>query len=805
MSETFEKLSETLKKSPSETLEILESAGIAGKKEGDVISHEEKMQVIQYLSKGKQAARRQRSTSQLKVMQGKAAKTVSIEVRKKTSYSKSKAAPAAKEARPVQVKKKTSTKTVRKKAVQMTSPKAPESGASKVGETPKSEKKSGKQAKAESKKTPSKTISATEAEQSNKAKSADTEEQNKPRKRLSIASDRSGKRKIKRQSRQTVSVMPSQKHGFEKPTAQMKREVVIREHMSVVDLAQSLAIKSGELAKKMMGMGIMTTINQSLDQDTAALIVEELGHSAVIERSEDAEAGLVDKLGDEKLEKRIRPPVVVVMGHVDHGKTSLLDYIRSTKVHSSEAGGITQHIGAYHVKTNKGVITFLDTPGHAAFTAMRARGTEVTDIAILVVAADDGVMPQTIEAIEHARAAKTPIIVALTKIDKEGVDTEKVRTGLTKHNIIPEAWGGDNIFVEVSSKSGQGVDELLDAISLQAEIMELKAPMSGFASGTVIEATLDKGRGVIATMLVRRGVLKKGDILLAGMEFGRVRAMLDEHGRTLSQASPSIPIGVLGFSGAPSAGDEFVVVENERQAKEVVDLRRQKQRTKQHLARAPVVHLDNLMKDAEQTIQSVNILLKADTRGTAEAIQDTLSKIPSDKVKVNILSTGVGGINVSDVNLAAASKALAVGFNVRADTQARRAAEKQDVAIHYYSIIYELVDSVTEMMGGLLEPVIKEEIVGIAQVKDTFRSSRFGVVAGCQVIEGTVRRGNPIRVLRDNIVIFEGGLESLRRFKEDVNEVKVGTECGIAVKDYNDVKLGDQIEVFQRIEMQRTL
>ena len=802
MSETVEKLSQSLKKSPSETIKLLKAAGIAGKKEGDTLSHEEKMQVIQYLGKGRGVGRRQSSTSQVKVMQGQAAKTVSVEVRKKTTYEKPKAPPPVKKPKPVQAEKKDAVKTVRKKSPQMTLPEIPEAEESKAKKKPKSESKSSKQAKAKptKKSTESPTAEAGKAETTDPAAA----QQDKPRKRLSIASDKSGKRTIKRHGRQAVKVTPPQKHGFEKPTQKVKREMIIPEHISVPDLAQGLAIKSGELVKKMMEMGIMTTINQSLDQDTAILIVEELGHRAVAEKREDAETGLVNKLEDENLEKFSRPPVVVVMGHVDHGKTSLLDYIRRTKVHTSETGGITQHIGAYHVKTDKGVITFLDTPGHAAFTAMRARGVEVTDVAILVVAADDGVMPQTVEAIEHAREAKIPVIVAFTKIDKEDVDTEKIKTELAKHNIVSEAWGGDNIFVEVSSKSGQGIDELLDAISLQAEVMELKAPISGHAQGAVIEATLDKGRGVITTVLVKRGVLKKGNIILAGMEFGRVRAILDENGNTLSEASPSIPAGVLGLSGAPSAGDEFIVVESERQARDVVDLRRQKERNK-HLARTPVAHLDNFMNDAKQAVQSIYILLKADTRGTAEAIQDALSKIPSEEVKVNILSTGVGGINVSDVNLAAASKAMVIGFNVRADAQARRAAETQDIAINYYGIIYELIDSVREMMGGLLEPVIKEEIVGIAEVKDVFRSSKLGVVAGCQVIEGTVRRGNPIRVLRDNIVIYEGELESLRRFKDDVNEVKVGTECGIAVKDYNDVKLRDQIEVFQRAEVQRSL
>ena len=791
---TVEKLSQNLNKSPSEILKILETAGIVGKKKDDTLSNAEKLQVIKRLRKGKPSGPRRSSTSQVQVMRGQSAKTVKIEVRQKTTYQKPKAPPPAKKTKTLPVEKKDTGKTVRKKSPQMTIPQIPP-----VEKKPKSESKSNKQAKVKPAKEP-KAPSITEVEKTGQA----TALQDTPRKQLSIASDKSGKRTIKRHGRQAVKITPSQKHGFEKPTQKVKREMIIPEHISVPDLAQGLAIKSGELVKKMMDMGIMTTINQSLDQDTAILIVEELGHRAIAEKREDAETGLANKVDDENLEEFPRPPVVVVMGHVDHGKTSLLDYIRSTKVHSTETGGITQHIGAYHVKTDKGVITFLDTPGHAAFTAMRARGVEVTDVAVLVVAADDGVMPQTVEAIEHAREAKIPVIVAFTKIDKEGVDTEKIKTELAKHDIVSEAWGGDNIFVEVSSKSGQGIDELLDAISLQAEVMELKAPLSGNAQGAVIEATLDKGRGVITTVLVKRGVLKKGDILLAGMEFGRVRAILDERGTMLSEASPSIPAGVLGLSGAPSAGDEFIVVESERQAREVVDLRRQKERNK-HLARTPVVHLDSFIKDAKQAVQSVNILLKADTRGTAEAIQDALSKIPGDEVKVNMLSTGVGGINVSDVNLAAASKAMVIGFNVRADAQARRAAETQGIAMNYYGIIYELIDSVKEMMGGLLEPVIKEEIVGIAQVKDIFRSSKLGVVAGCRVIEGTVRRGNPIRVLRDNIVIYEGELESLRRFKDDANEVKAGTECGIAVKDYNDVKLGDQIEVFQRAEVRRSL
>ena len=802
---TIEKISESFKKSTAEILDILKAAGITGKKASDTLSDEEKKRVFEHITKNKKTSRSESSTKQVQMVSGHKTKSVKVEVRPQTKRAKAKTTTDAKTPKPAPSADKTpKTKTVRKKASQLPPPETAESDLKESEKVSKSKLKSTKQTKAKPTTAGAETPPPL-AKQDDKAEADNKKEPKKTRKQLSLASDKSGKRVIKRKSRQSLKVVPSQKHGFEKPTQQVKRELVIPMHISVPDLAQGLAIKSAELIKKMMSMGIMTTINQSLDQDTAVLVVEELGHRAIIEEGSDAEAKLVDSIDDTNLEKLARPPVVVVMGHVDHGKTSLLDYIRNTKVSSSEAGGITQHLAAYHVETNKGVITFLDTPGHAAFTAMRARGTEVTDIAILVVAADDGVMPQTIEAIAHAQEAKIPVIVALTKIDKEGTDKEKIKSELAKYNIVPESWGGDSIFAEVSSKSGQGMDELLDAILLQAEIMELKAPQSGFARGTVIEATLDKGRGVIATLLVQRGVLNKGDILLAGTEYGRVRALLDENGHLLSKASPSIPVGMLGLSGTPSAGDEFIVVENDRRAKEIVDLRRQKQRDKQQLARTSAVHLESLMQDAGKTTQSINILLKAGTRGSAEAIQDSLSKIPSDEIKINILSAGVGGINVSDVNLAAASKALIVGFDVRADVQARREAEKQYVAIHYYSVIYELIDSITEIVGGMLDPTIKEEIVGIAQVKDIFRSSKLGVVAGCQVIEGTLRRGNPIRVLRDNIVVFEGELESLRRFKDDVSEVKEGLECGIAVKDYNDVKLGDQIEVFQRTEIARTL
>jgi translation initiation factor IF-2 len=624
------------------------------------------------------------------------------------------------------------------------------------------------------------------------------------REELHIAGDVSARhKKKKRLKTRTPTVGAETKHGFEMPTAPVKREVALGETITVAELAQKMAVKATEVIKLLMNLGVMATINQPIERDTAVLVVEELGHSAKLLKEDQIEEGLQGaEAGAELLQTR--PPVVTVMGHVDHGKTSLLDHIRRTKVAAAEAGGITQHIGAYHVETKRGQITFLDTPGHAAFTAMRARGAKATDVVVLVVAADDGVMPQTIEAIQHARAANVPIVVAVNKIDKTDADTERVRTELAKQDVIPEDWGGQNMFVQVSARTGQGIDELLEAILLQSEVLELKAPRGGLAAGVVIESSMEKGRGAVITALVKRGTLKVGDAILAGSEFGRVRAMFDEAGQPITEAAPSMPAVVLGLSGAPNAGDELLVVESERKAREVALYRQGKFRDVK-LARNATRAEDVFSQMGEAKAGVIAVLIKADVQGSAEALRDALIKLSTDEVQVRVIASGVGGITASDIQLAAASRAGVIGFNVRADSAARETVKETGVEIRYYSIIYEAIDDVKQKMSGLLAPEIKEQIVGIAQVREVFRSSKFGVVAGCLVAEGVVRRNNPIRVLRDNVVIFEGALESLRRFKDDVGEVRAGTECGIGVKNYQDVRVGDQIECFSRVEVTRTI
>ena len=632
-------------------------------------------------------------------------------------------------------------------------------------------------------------------------------EENRPkfgaRQELHIAGDVSARhKKKKRLKARTAPADAEPRHGFEKPTAPIKRDVAVGATVVVADLAQKLSVKATEVIKVLMNMGVMATINQTIDQDTAILVVEELGHSAKALKEEHIEADL--QAVDAELVPETRAPVVTVMGHVDHGKTSLLDYIRRTKVASGEAGGITQHVGAYHVETPRGMITFLDTPGHAAFTAMRARGARVTDVVVLVVAADDGVMPQTIEAIQHARAAGVPMVVAVTKIDKPDADPERVRNELAKHEVIPEDWGGQNMFVSVSARTGAGIDQLLEAILLQAEVLELKAPRGGPAMAFVVEASMEKGRGAVVTALVKKGTLKRGDYILAGSEFGRVRAMFDEAGNAVEQAEPSVPVVVLGLSGAPNAGDELLVVENERRARDVALHRLGKTRDVK-LAKQGARSEDVFSTLGEAKASEVGVLIKTDVQGSAEALRDALNKLSTDEVAVRIVASGVGGITASDVQLAAASKARIIGFNVRADSGAREAVKETGVEIHYYSIIYEAIDDIKQLMGGLLAPEIKETIVGVAQVREVFRSSKFGVVAGCLVTEGTVKRNNPIRVLRDNVVIFEGALESLRRFKDDVGEVRAGTECGIGVKNYQDVRANDQIECYSRTEIVRTM
>lgn len=593
--------------------------------------------------------------------------------------------------------------------------------------------------------------------------------------------------------------------GFNKPAAAVNRDVVIGETISVADLANKMAVKGSEVIKTMMKMGAMATINQVLDQETAQLVAEEMGHKVILRRENELEEQVMNDRDTSDEMAVSRAPVVTIMGHVDHGKTSLLDYIRSTKVASGEAGGITQHIGAYHVKTDKGEITFLDTPGHAAFTSMRARGAQVTDIVVLVVAADDGVMPQTIEAIQHAKAANVPVVVAVNKIDKPEADPDRVKTELSQYGILPEDWGGETQFIHVSAKQGLGIDELLDAILLQAEVLELKAVKEGMASGVVIESYLDKGRGPVATILVREGTLNKGDIVLCGFEYGRIRAMRNELGKEVQSAGPSMPVEILGLSNVPSAGDEATVVRDEKKAREVA-LYRQGKFREVKLARQQKSKLENMFANMEEgKVSELNIVLKTDVQGTCEAITDALVKLSTDEVKLKIIGSGVGGITETDATLAAASDAIILGFNVRADASARRIIEQESVDLRYYSVIYSLIDEIKSAMSGMLEPEYKQEIMGLAEVRDVFKSPKFGAIAGCMVVEGNIKRNNPIRVLRDNVVIYEGELESLRRFKDDVNEVRNGMECGIGVKNYNDVRVGDMIEVFQVIEIKRSI
>ncbi|MEQ9545192.1 MAG: translation initiation factor IF-2 [Marinobacter sp.] len=594
------------------------------------------------------------------------------------------------------------------------------------------------------------------------------------------------------------------RHGFERPTKPMVREVQIPETITVGDLAQRMAVKAADVIKTLMGMGVMTTINQPLDQETAILVTEELGHTPKAVSEDAFEEEVLSEFSFEGKEKAKRAPVVSVMGHVDHGKTSLLDYIRRTKVASGESGGITQHIGAYHVETDQGMVSFLDTPGHAAFTAMRARGAQCTDIVVLVVAADDGVMPQTKEAVQHARSAGVPIVVAINKMDKEAADPDRIKTELAGMEVIPEDWGGDVQFIPVSAHTGEGIDDLLEALILQSEILELEASPDAPAKGVVVESSLERGRGSVATVLVQNGTLRQGDMVVAGSYFGKVRAMTDEAGKQTKEAGPSIPVEILGLNGTPDAGDEFFAVADEKKAKELAEFRQTRER-EQRLQRQQAAKLENLFENmGKDEVKTLNVVLKTDVRGSLEAISKALQDLGNEEVQVKIVSSGVGGIAETDISLAMATNAVIFGFNVRADTAAKRLVEQEGLDLRYYSIIYNLIDDVKAALTGMLAPEFREDIVGIADVRDVFRSPKFGQVAGCMVTEGTVYRNKPIRVLRDNVVIFEGELESLRRFKDDVPEVRNGMECGIGVKGY-DVKVGDQIEVFDRVRVERKL
>ena len=832
---TVKQLADVVKTPVEKLLVQLSEAGLEFNAADQVVSDDQKMQLLDHLrnnrskateepagesaGEGKKITLRRKSTSTLKVggstgRNATGGSTVNVEVRKKRTYVKRSVVleEAAKEEEERAKEQANKEAEIAEKLEQAAEAKAAEEIA--------------KQEELEKQKTPEQeavaqdiieqevkkpvgvrvvTPAPEKTEEDKKPAAKQEKKTSKPRRQeLHVASDKRGKRKAKPKHKRPGKVAPSDKHQFEKPSEPIKREILVPESISVSDLAQKMAIKAAEVIGVMMKMGVMATINQILDQDTAILVVEEIGHEAKPMDASSVEDTLLQVEYDDS-KAIVRNPVVTVMGHVDHGKTSLLDYIRRTKVASGEAGGITQHIGAYSVTTDKGTITFLDTPGHAAFTSMRARGAKATDIVVLVAAADDGVMPQTKEAVEHSRAANVPMIVAVNKTDKEDADPDKVRNELSALEVLPEEWGGDTIFLNVSALTGAGIDDLLEAIILQAEILELKAVDHGPASGVVIESTLDKGRGPVATVLVQQGMLSKGDMLLTGEEFGRVRAMFDENGKEIENAGPSTPVEVLGLSGAANAGEEAMVVADERKVREIVDIRKSKSRDTRFASQQASKLEDAFSQMGEGATASVNVLIKADVQGSAEALKDALEKLSTDEVKVKIVMAAVGGINESDVNLAEASKAVMIGFNVRADSAAKRTASDVGVEIRYYSIIYEAIDDVKLAMSGMLSPELREEIIGLAEVKDVFRSSKMGAVAGTQVVEGVIRRGNPIRVLRDNVVVFEGELESLRRHKDDVNEVKSGTECGIAVKNYNDVQPGDQIEVYERTEIARTI
>ena len=848
---TVEQLAETVKTPVERLLTQLAEAGIDVADADATVTEEQKRQLLQHLQKshGKKAASepkkitvRRKSVSELKVS-GAAGrgKTVSVEVRKKRTYVKRSGSDAAleeekrkqeEEARVAEEALRRQEEETRRKAeeerrlAEEARRKAEEER--KAAEVARREDQL-KAAEEEAKRLEEERRLAAERETQRKAeddkrakkrrdpptkdKAAGKSANKSGRKetagggKLHVAPGKSGRRKKRatgNRGRSGAAVTSqSAKHGFARPAGPVVREVNIPETITVAELANRMAVKAAEVIKVMMGMGAMATINQVIDQETAQLVVEEMGHTPKLLNENELEDEVLVDAGD--LEQLPRPPVVTIMGHVDHGKTSLLDYIRRAKVASGEAGGITQHVGAYHVETDHGMISFLDTPGHAAFTAMRARGAQVTDIVILVVAADDGVMPQTIEAIQHSRAAGVPIVVAVNKIDREQADPDRVKQGLSNHEVIPEDWGGEHMFAHVSAKTGEGIDALLEMILLQAEILELKAPKKGPAQGMVIESTLDKGRGPVATLLVQKGTLRRGDMLLAGREFGRVRALFDESGNPIKEVGPSMPAVVLGLSGTPHAGEEMVVVQNERKAREVALFRQGKFRDVQ-LAQKKAVKLENMFQNmGAEEAKSLPVVLKADVQGSVEAIRDALVKMSTDEVKVSVVSAAVGGITESDINLALASDAVIIGFNVRADGAARKLVQETGVDVHYYSVIYDVVDQIKAAMSGLLSPEEKEQIIGLAQVRDVFRSSKLGAIAGCMVIEGMVKRNNPIRVLRDNVVIYEGELESLRRFKDDAQEVRNGMECGIGVKHYNDVKVGDQIEVFERITVQRAL
>lgn len=842
---TVKQFAEEIGITPERLLSQFKDAGIKITNVSAAITEEEKQKLLHYLQqhhgvKQKQDAApekivlRRAKTSEIKIggSHHGAAKTVSIQVRKKRTYVKR---PTADEETKVQVDEVAVSELVEQEA-----------GDAGVVETPDVKvSEAGSEVKAAVVEAPTYTEEKPAESAEDKAKAgvkrkekfrgdAETEESEGDRhkkKKKVRGSDREGDRRFEsmlargadlsrvlsqEEEEADLALRKSNKlraghhakvkvQAFTKPTAPKVHEIDVPETINLGNLAQRMSVKATEVIRVLMKMGVMATINQQLDQETAILVVEEMGHKAKAVRHDTVEHDLAE-LVEVKGEAMPRPPVITIMGHVDHGKTTLLDYIRTTKVAASEAGGITQHIGAYHVQTSRGTITFLDTPGHAAFTAMRARGAKLTDIVVLVVAADDGVMPQTVEAIEHAKAANVPIVIAVNKMDKHEADPNRVKQELTKYNLVAEDWGGDAMFVPISAKMGTGVDDLLDSVLVQSEVLELKAVADCPAKGVVIESRLDRGRGAVMSVLVQQGTLRKGDVILAGLEYGRIRAMFDETGKPIESAGPSIPVEILGLSGVPQAGDDFIVTPDERKAREVAMYRQAKHRENKLARQAP--KLEDLLQRIEQeksTATTLNLVIKADVLGSVEALRQALSELSGDEVKVNIISSAIGGINESDVNLAIASNAIIIAFNVRANAEARKLMETNEVDVHYYNIIYDVINEVKKAINGVLAPEVHEKILGLAEVREVFRSSKTGAIAGCMVVEGLIKRNFPIRVLRDNVVVFEGSLESLRRFKDDVSEVRNGMECGIAVKNYNDIKAGDQIEVYEKIEVKREI
>lgn len=832
-------------------LEQMKEAGLKHASENDAVSEEDKQTLLSFLKKshggsGESDAGKNRITltrkTRSRIKTGERGKTIEVQVRKKKTYVKSTEEDKPKAAEPkhsgprqlvgdmaeAEAERKARDARQAEEKASAAKAKAAEDAANKAAEEQQAKAKAAKAAEVPEVPVPELQIDdapATEEMPPAPPKEGRTDRRTAPPKKAAAKKkgrddedDRGDReerkrggvaKKAKRSERRGgrrggASQSGNGKHAFQKPTQPIVREVSIPESISVAELADKMSIKANEVIKAMFNMGAAVTINQTIDQDTAAIVVEEMGHKVKLVKDDALETEMLEGISYEG-EEITRSPVVTVMGHVDHGKTSLLDYIRRAKVATGEAGGITQHIGAYHVEDNHGGVTFLDTPGHAAFTAMRARGAKATDVVILVVAADDGVMPQTIEAIEHSKAAEVPMVVAVNKIDKAGADFDRIRNELSQHGVISEEWGGDTQFVHVSAKTGDGIEELLEAIQLVSEVLELKAVPSAPGKGVVVESRLDRGRGPVATVLVQNGTLKKGDIVLAGLHYGRVRALTNELGQQVENVGPAMPVEIQGLDGTPDAGDDFMVVADEKKAREVANFRQGKYR-EVRLARQQKAKLENMFSQMGQDeVAKVNIVLKADVQGSLEAIKGALEELSTEEVKVAVVSSGVGGITGTDANLALASEAIVVGFNVRADAAAREIIEREGLDLRYYSVIYHLIDEVKQAMSGMLAPEWKEEIVGVAEVRDVFRAPKIGAVAGCMVVEGTVSRSKRIRVLRDNVVIYEGELESLRRFKDDVQEVRNGMECGIGVKNYNDVQVGDKIEVFDQVKVERSL